>query len=169
VQSLAYSAHGRYLLAAVGDRLRIWDSSSFQLRQECIGHQNTIVRIAVSATKQLAATVSHDSTARVWSLETGACLRVLAGGTARMTMAAFSPDDRVLATGDDRGVVRIWDLRTGQELLTLSELGGVVCDLFFTSELTLVAVGMNEHIEGLIVIGQWQASPIAGIGDALAD
>ena len=53
----------------------------------------------------------------VWDLRPARIGR-LAGHTARVACLAFSPDGKILASGDDGGTVKIWNPTSGQELRT---------------------------------------------------
>ena len=55
--------------------------------------------------------------ARLAILETP--IHTLKGHTAEVGPMAFSPDEKVLATGSEDGTVRLWDPRTGKELARL--------------------------------------------------
>jgi WD40 repeat protein len=156
---LAYSPDGRYLLAAIGDYLEVRDAKSHTLLHEQHRHENTIGRIAISADSGRVATISDDLTVRISALTSQGDERILLGHRSRATAVAFSQDGRRLATGAENGTVRVWDVTTGQELLTLSEIGGDnfrIWDLVFRDERTLQAVGVNRERDASF-LAEWRA------------
>jgi len=51
---------------------------------------------------------------------TGRKLRDLTGLRRPVIYIAFSPDGRLLATGDDSKTIRIWDISSGEQIYKLS-------------------------------------------------
>ena len=78
-----------------------------------------------------ATSVSH--VVDVWDFATGEHVRSLAGHSANVVTAAFSPDGSQLASGSADGSVRIWNVSTGEQELVLpgsravGELARVQC------------------------------------------
>lgn len=50
---------------------------------------------------------------RMWDVQTGERTHVLQGHTAGVMAIAFSPDGKLLASGDAAGYVKVWDATTG--------------------------------------------------------
>ena len=65
---------------------------------------------------QLALSGSHDKTARLWDVETGAQLQRLAGHREFIWKVAFSPDGKYALTASQDKSARLWDVATGVEL-----------------------------------------------------
>ncbi len=61
-----------------------------------------------------------DKTVRLWDVNTGRKVRDLTGLRRAVVYIAFSPDGRLLATGDDQKNIRIWDPDSGEEIYKLS-------------------------------------------------
>jgi WD40 repeat protein len=101
-----------------------------QIRQVLRGHTSNVMCLAFDSRGERLASGSHDKTARVWDLKTGAAVRVLTGHTKSIQGVAFSPQSDRLLTASDDETARIWDLGAGATLHTLrghtSKLGG--CD-----------------------------------------
>jgi len=70
----------------------------------------TIWAYAFSPDGKRALTGAEDKTVRLWDLDTGRCLRVLAGHTSRVFCVAWSADGRRAFSGDSRGGIWVWDL-----------------------------------------------------------
>ncbi|RZB16100.1 hypothetical protein StrepF001_28320 [Streptomyces sp. F001] len=88
-----------------------------------------------------AVTGGGDGTVRVWDLEAGQEVRVLAGhkGGVRCVAAASVEGRPYAVTGGGDGTVRVWDLEAGQEVRVLAgHKGGVRC-------VVVASVGGRPH------------------------
>ena len=65
-------------------------------------------------------TGSWDNTAKLWSLETGHCLRTYEGHENLVTAVALTPDGGWLATGSSDRTAMLWDVATGRRLRAFS-------------------------------------------------
>jgi WD40 repeat protein/nucleoside phosphorylase len=70
--------------------------------------------VAVSPDGTLLAS-GHDSSIRIWHLETGTERRTLSGHQGAVRSVAFSPDGKTLASGSDDASVRLWEVASGSE------------------------------------------------------
>lgn len=59
------------------------------------------------------ASASNDGSIRIWSLQTGECLKVLAGHDSFVYSLASTPEGDLVSSGEDR-TVRIWDRSSGE-------------------------------------------------------
>ncbi|KAL1842203.1 hypothetical protein VTK73DRAFT_3174 [Phialemonium thermophilum] len=88
------------------------------------GHTNGITCLQIDEGIMISG--SYDTTARVWSLETGEELRVLRGHQKGIRSLQF--DDQKLITGSIDGMIKIWNWSTGECLATLrGHHDAVVC------------------------------------------
>lgn len=78
-----------------------------------IGHTDDITGAAWSPDGTMIATISADTTARVWDVQTGQVFRTLVGHTDEVTALAWSPDSTRLATASNDGTVRLWNIELG--------------------------------------------------------
>eukprot|EP00958_Prasinococcus_capsulatus_P017190 scaffold1931_cov390-Prasinococcus_capsulatus_cf.AAC.4 len=60
------------------------------------------------------ATASHDRTARIWTLERPAPVRIMAGHLSDVDCVAWHPNCNYIATGSSDKTVRFWDVQTGE-------------------------------------------------------
>ena len=60
----------------------------------------------------------------VWHVNTGECIAHLRGHTAKVYALSFSPNGRLLASGDIKGTLREWDVTTEQPVRVFSEYAG---------------------------------------------
>ncbi|KAI3317677.1 WD40 repeat-like protein [Xylariaceae sp. AK1471] len=107
-----------------------------------IGHTESIYGIAISRggkyieastgnqgvsfhpTLDLLASVSHDSTVKIWEYHFGGLITTLTGHTSWVQPAVFSPDGNILASGGEDKTIRLWDVRDMQNVKVLKTLTG---------------------------------------------
>lgn len=81
------------------------------------GHTGIINDFAISPDNRWIATISSDSTARLWDLKAsdpGAAPLVLRGHQGPIRALAISPDSHWLATGGEDHAVRLWNLKSSE-------------------------------------------------------
>jgi WD40 repeat protein len=86
------------------------------------GHEDRVTFATFSPSGVRIVTASHDRTARLWDAISGNLLATLGPTQGRVAHAAFSPDDRLVATASD-GDVELWDAATGQRIRGLGLRG----------------------------------------------
>ncbi len=64
---------------------------------------------------------------------------------------AFSPDGKVLATGDYSGAVHLWDVETGIRLRPPFRAGSIVVSLAFSPDGKMMAAGTAEPIHQVVL------------------
>ncbi|HMP42468.1 MAG TPA: hypothetical protein PKA05_18965, partial [Roseiflexaceae bacterium] len=99
--------------AAIGDRdggLAIWDVAAGVVRQQFVGHTDSVLAVAFSGDGKLLASAAVDGTARLWDVASGAELRRFSGHTAAVRSIAFTLDGASVVTAARDGQVRVWDV-----------------------------------------------------------
>jgi WD40 repeat protein len=92
-------------------------------------------------------TEAQDPTVKVWDWASGGELRTLVGHTDHVKSVAFSPTDRILASGSFDGTVRLWNLATGEERVALRGHSGKVLSVAFTTDgRALVSGGSDKMV-----------------------
>jgi WD40 repeat protein/transcriptional regulator with XRE-family HTH domain len=128
VSSVAFSPDGKIL--ATGDdsgAARLWNvAAAQQISRTVSGSSYSAVAIAFSPDGKTLATDDGNGSVRLWDMTTtrqiGPTLKVGAppkgqSGTSGGASVAFSPDGKMLATGDDfSNLARLWNTTTGQQM-----------------------------------------------------
>ncbi|MFH2002353.1 MAG: serine/threonine-protein kinase, partial [Planctomycetota bacterium] len=112
----AFSPDGRFVSS--GDTegtLRIWDTSTWELKQEIQSHEDRINGLAYSPiNSKLVVTAAEDGTVRLWNIEKGVCIQEFRGHGAAVRSAVFSPCGRKIVTASADMTARIWDVESGR-------------------------------------------------------
>ncbi|CAB3401618.1 unnamed protein product [Caenorhabditis bovis] len=91
------------------------DGAKFRLIKHLDGHKDGVWHVAGDGARNLAASASADQTAKVWSLETGACLATYTAHTGSVNSVAMNADDGVLATASGDESTHIWKVASGSD------------------------------------------------------
>ena len=83
------------------------------------GHAGFATSVAVSADGRRAVSACYDEALKVWDLETGRELRMLAGHPGRVTAVSISPDGCRAVSAHSDNTLAVWDLGTTRKLRTL--------------------------------------------------
>jgi WD40 repeat protein len=67
-------------------------------------------------TKDILITGSQDTTAKIWSIETGDCLKTFQGHIGAILCMAMDTLGKLLFTGSGDNTIRVWDIKRGNEL-----------------------------------------------------
>ena len=97
---------------------------------------NMVSSVAVAPGGQLI-TGSRDGSMRVWDMETGEEISVLAGHELPITSVAVTPDGRLI-TGSWDNTALLWDTQTGEEIRVLAAHRGEVHSIAVTPDGRLV-------------------------------
>ena len=138
-------------------------------------HKRWLRGVEISPNGKMVASVADDMVCRLWDLQTGKLLHELCGHDSRtpnnfdsmLYCCAFSPDNKIVATGDRIGKIVIWDVPSGKEIKTLMAPGfytwdprarihsiGGLRSLAFSSDGKILAsggmgkVGNIDHLQG---------------------
>lgn len=127
VTDIVFSPNGQSIAATGGAGTAIWTAANGQvvrlLNQEYI--QSSVAfspdgRYIVTASNNIDALGrSTSNTAMIWDATGDRELPTLSGHTDAIYAAAYSPNQRYVATASQDGTTRIWDANSGQSLSTL--------------------------------------------------
>ena len=132
-------------LAAYGQRKATTDVSASGQPQLMIkaGHSSLIVSVAVSPDNKFVVTGSHDKTARLWDVKTGAEIHSFEGHSAEINSVAVSPNGSYILTGSDDETARLWSVDTGKELRSFQHSAPVKTVAFMPNSTHVLTVDVK--------------------------
>ncbi len=113
IERVAYHPSGRYLAAAAGKELRVWDSEA-NLVCAHRDHASTIADIGWKPGTEQIAAVAYGGTT-LWALDQPEALRRYEWQGSSLVLA-WSPDAAMFATGDQDQTVHFWYADSGKDL-----------------------------------------------------
>jgi WD40 repeat protein len=125
INTLAFGNDNRQCALASGNTIKLIDPSTRRNLGTIIGHTGAVIAINFSADGKLLATVSIDSTIKIWDVSAVAATgrvelaRILSGLATPVESAAFGGDGRTLAVSGAT-TVSVWELNTGAALRTIT-------------------------------------------------
>lgn len=95
--------------------------------------------------------------------EADSLVRTLTGHTGAVTSCAFSPDSRLIVSGDTDGTLKVWDADTGVELHTLRGHQEAVWDCTFSPDGTTICSAGGDYKTGELRL--WDARSGSPLGN----
>ena len=97
-----------------GGVIRLWDTSTGQLRQTLTGHGGVVNSVAFSPDGNTLVSGAANygrlgEEIRLWDAHTGEHLKALMGHTSSVRSLAFSPDGKTFASGGADGTILLWN------------------------------------------------------------
>jgi WD40 repeat protein len=149
VMAVAVSPDGK-LTASAGENIRLWETTTGKAVRTLPG---AAVTLAFSPDGKTLVSGGGTSV-RLWDVDTGKELRKL-DGPRLVRSVVFSPNGKLLATGDEQATIRILEAGTGKQLheMDLQALAESVCLVFSPDSKTLAcAGGWNQFNVGKVVL-----------------
>ena len=128
------------------------------------GHQGlfaAIKSIAISSDLPMVATGSEDSTIRLWNINTGLLIKILAGHQKSVETIAFHPDrSDLLWSGDRAGIIKLWQVNLGTELISIDSQQGKVNCLAISPDGKLMLSGGSDKTIKLWDLGSTETRSV---------
>jgi WD40 repeat protein len=141
VESVAFSPDGSLLAASDRDRkIKIWSTESWLL-SKAIEVPFIVESVAFSPSGKELACGGLDG-AFIWSIEAGAMTKELPIRWVRSV--DWSPDGKMIATGDDSGALKLWDCATGNLIREMPHHGDWVFAVAFSKDGKWLASGSSD-------------------------
>jgi WD40 repeat protein len=120
VKGLSLGQSGRDLFSLGADGvIKLWRGLPAPVRY-FDGHKGPLRQITFSPDGRYLLSCSGwpqgDKTLRLWEVKTGKQVRLFMTGKYQVQSAAFSPDGKYAAAGEDTGVIHLFEVETGKEV-----------------------------------------------------
>ncbi len=162
VRPLALSSDEK-MLATLGedkkDIIYLWDISTgkqlaaFDVTKDSVpvGETSVFAGVISHDGKMLAAAGSFGNNAIfLWDIQTQTHIATLRGHANTVCRLTISPDDTILASGDESGDIHLWEIPNGKQIVKFESPGGYISNLTFAPDGKTLA-STNGYPEGGII------------------
>lgn len=133
---------------STGKQLAAFDVSKDSVR---IGESSVFAGVITHDGKMLAAAGSFENNAIfLWDIQTQTHIATLRGHANTVCRLTISPDDTILASGDESGDIHLWEIPNGKQIVKFESPGGYISNLTFAPDGKTLA-STNGYPEGGII------------------
>ena len=157
VSSVVFSRDGKLLASGSRDStIKLWDVESGSEVRTLRGHPSGVSSVAFSPDgKLLASSSSRDTIIKLWEVGSGTELRTFRGHFSEVSSmpfssygvssVAFSPNGKLLASGNLDRTVKLWDVERGSELRTFMGHSAGISSVALNPNGKLLASGNRDN------------------------
>ncbi|KAF9116164.1 hypothetical protein BGX27_004504 [Mortierella sp. AM989] len=134
--------------------VKIWKISTGEMVRTLVGHRAAVNAVQFSpesalpspfpGSSRVVVSASGDKTIKIWSFETGDCLRTLEGHARGIACIQF--EGNIIVSGSSDRSIKIWDIARGECVKTLVGHEGLVRTLQFTGG-RIISGGYDETLK----------------------
>ena len=147
INAISWDPSGNFLVSCSDDKTaKVWtctQANTLSLLHTLTGHTDGIYTVEWNPNPSLphptVATASFDGTVRLWNVETGSCLHILARHSKSVYSISFTGDGQFLASGSVDKNVYVWNTSNGNLLYQYTCKGGIY-DLNWNPHTNLLVV-----------------------------
>ncbi|HEV8001919.1 MAG TPA: serine/threonine-protein kinase, partial [Planctomycetaceae bacterium] len=120
VHSLTLGQDGKTVAWQIGPTTMVWDVPTRTIKFKHIDQRRWSYHLAFPPDCKVVACQrgSEPHVVELWDWKSGNKLVELEGYQSQVDVLRYSPDGKLLATGDEFGIVRVWDTATNKEVAT---------------------------------------------------
>jgi WD40 repeat protein len=121
VQSMAFSADGKWILSGGDKTVKLWDAAGGrEIRTYTGEHTGYVASVAFSADERLLLSSGTEGKIVLWDAAGGQKVRDFAGHAKGAFRAVFSSDGRSIVSGGMDAAIKFWDVASGELIRTLT-------------------------------------------------
>jgi WD40 repeat protein len=168
IRSISLSPNERTLVLGCEDKgLRIWRGMNFHNMDVQVGrnmaflaHESRINSVAICPSGNIIATASFDKLIKLWDVDTGQCLKVLAGHERPVNAVTFNSTGNLLVSTSADLTVRTWNIKTGECIHILEGHDNWLWAVAISPDDSLIASGGDDQVVRL-----WELSTGICVGE----
>ena len=158
VHSVTFSSDGTLVAAAGADdgRVMVWDAQSGSILTSFIADRKGTWVVCFSPDGRFLVTAGEEGWIKFWNVKTWAEESRLADQLGTIRCLAFSPDGKILASGDTYSfpTVNLWDVSKQEVVFTLRGHGRSIHGLDFSPDGKLLATGAGDGLLKIWDVGK---------------
>jgi len=174
VQSLAWSADGRWLASGGYRCVHVWESSSWRLARDIRGGRGRVTAMAFLPKEPVLIAadgeVGSPAVVRMWRAPDGELVGEWGAHADSVLAMKVTKDGKFLATGSADKLVKVWDVAARKEVAKLEGHSGPVMAVALSEDgASLASAGSDKEIKVWDVAKREQVIAMTGCPSAVTD